>query len=111
MNDRLHNNPRAAQIIEVKDKHVLKDAKREVGFYVIETQHSTGTLIAFVPDAKLGFVTDLWSPGRDPLLAKLRQGELDVMKGLKKWNLNADNFAGGHGAVGAVAPLMKLTGL
>ena len=111
LNDRLHNNPRAAQIIEVKDKHVLKDTKREVGFYVIETQHSTGTLIAFVPDAKLGFVTDLWSPGRDPLLAKLRQGELDVMKGLKQWNLNADNFAGGHGAVGAVAPLMKLSGL
>ena len=100
LNDRLHNSPRAAQIIEVKDKHVLKDARREVGFYFIETQHSTGTLIAFVPDAKLGFVTDLWSPG-----------ELDVMKGLKKWNLDAENFAGGHGAVGPVAPLMKLSSL
>lgn len=110
LNDRLHNNPRKANIIEVADKHVLKDAKREIGFYHIETQHSTGTLIAFVPDAKLGFVTDLWSPGRDPLLAKLRPGELDVVNGLKKWKLDAENFAGGHGSVGPVAPLMKLAG-
>ena len=110
LNDRLHNHPRAANIVEVNDKYILKDAKREVGFYFIETQHSTGTLIAYVPDAKLGFVTDLWSPGRDPLLPKLRPGELDVVKGIRKWGLNAENFAGGHGTVGAVAPLLKLAG-
>lgn len=66
--------------------------------------------MSFIPDAKLGFVTDLWSPGRDPLLPKLRPGELDVAKGIRKWGLNAENFAGGHGTVGAVAPLMKLAG-
>lgn len=110
LNDRLHNHPRKANIIEVSDKYLLKDAKREVGFYSIETQHSTGTLIAFIPDVKLGFVTDLWSPGRDSPLAKLRPGEQDVVRGIRKWGLNAENFAGGHGTVGAVAPLLKLAG-
>jgi glyoxylase-like metal-dependent hydrolase (beta-lactamase superfamily II) len=110
LNDRLHHNPRKPNIVEVAGKYLLKDAKREVGMFFIETEHSTGTLIAYIPDAKLGFVTDLWSPGRDPLLAKLRPGELDVVKGLRKWNLDAENFAAGHGTVGAVAPLLKLAG-
>lgn len=90
LNDRLHRNPRKADIIEVTEKYTLKDGKREIGMYSIDTQHSTGTLIAYIPDAKLAFVTDLWSPGRDPLPAKPTQNLIDLVKGVKHHGLNPE---------------------
>src|SRR6185503_2268264 len=45
LNDELSRRPRKAVIIEVADKHVLSDGKRQVGAYYIEHSHSTGTLI------------------------------------------------------------------
>ena len=107
LNDRLHNHPRAANIIEVKDQHVLKDARREVGFYFIETQHSTGTLIGYIPDAKLGFVTDIWSTNA-PLPAKPTQGHREVVAGVKKWGLTPETFAHGHGTTAPYAQFAKL---
>jgi len=108
LNDRLHRSPRKAEIIEVSDKYTLKDGKREIGVYSIDTAHSTGTLIAYIPDAKLGFVTDLWSPGRDPLPAKPSQNMIDLVNGVKRHGLNPEKFAAGHGTTGDYAPLAKL---
>ncbi len=110
LNDRLHRNPRKADIIEVTDKYTLKDGKREIGIYSIETQHSTGTLIGYIPEAKLGFVTDLWSPGRDPLPAKPTQSQIDLVKGVKHHGLKPERFAAGHGSTGEYEPLAKLVG-
>jgi len=110
LNDRLHRNPRKADVIEVTDKYTLRDGKREIGFYSIETQHSTGTLIGYIADARLGFVTDLWSPGRDPLPAKPTQSQIDLVKGVKHHGLNPERFAAGHGSTGEYAPLAKLVG-
>jgi glyoxylase-like metal-dependent hydrolase (beta-lactamase superfamily II) len=109
-NDRLQRNPLKASIIEVVDRHMLKDKTREIAIYLIETQHSTGTLIGYIPDAKLGFVTDLWSPGRDPLLAKPRLGEADLVKAVTKLGIMPERFAGGHGSTAPFAPLLKLAG-
>ncbi|HET9687687.1 MAG TPA: MBL fold metallo-hydrolase [Pseudolabrys sp.] len=110
LNDRLHRNPRKAEIIEVSEKYTLKDGKREIEMYSIETGHSTGTLIAYIPDAKLGFVADLWSPGRDPLPAKPNQNQIDLVNGVKRHGLNPEKFAAGHGTTGDYAPLAKLVG-
>lgn len=110
LNDRLHRNPRKADVIEVTDKYILKDGKREIGFYSIDSQHATGTLIGYIPDARLGFVTDLWSPGRDPLPEKPTQGQIEVVKGVKRHGLTPDRFAAGHGTVGEYPPLAKLVG-
>jgi hypothetical protein len=44
LNDRLHRSPRKADIIEVTDTYTVKEGKREIGMYSIDTQHSTGTL-------------------------------------------------------------------
>ena len=111
LDDRLHRNPRKVNIVEVTDKYVLKDGKREVGMYYIDTQdHSTGTLIAMVHDLRLGFVTDLWSPGRDPLPKAPTKNLTDVVKGVKRHNLDPERFAGGHGSTGEYAPLAALVG-
>ena len=110
VNDRLQRSPRKASIIEVADKYTVKGSQREVEIYHIETQHSTGTLIGYIPDVRLGFVADLWSPGRDPLLAKPRLGEADLVKAVKKLGIMPETFAGGHGSTAPFAPLLKLAG-
>ena len=61
LNDRLYRNPRKPNIIEVGGKHVIKDGKREVHAYLIDSEHAKATLLGYVPDVKLGFVVDIWS--------------------------------------------------
>ena len=96
------------QVIEVADKHVLTDGKREVSALVIENPHCAGMMIGYVSDARIGFVTDLWSPGRDPLPPKINPGLAAVVNGVNKAGFSPVKFAGGHGAVGDYAPLAAL---
>ena len=107
LNDRLHRAPRQAQIIEVGGKHVLKDGKRTVEVLHIDSQHATGTLIGHIPDARLGFVTDIWSTTA-PLGPKITAGQLEVVNGTKKWGIEPERFAHGHGSPAPFAPLLKL---
>jgi glyoxylase-like metal-dependent hydrolase (beta-lactamase superfamily II) len=95
-------------IIEVDGRFIISDGKRDVGAYLIDNPHAAGYLIGYVHDAKLGFVTDLWSPGRDPLPAKATPPLMAVVNGVKKWNLDPERFAGGHGSIGAYSPLLKV---
>jgi glyoxylase-like metal-dependent hydrolase (beta-lactamase superfamily II) len=106
--DELAAKPRKATIIEVADKHIISDGKRQVGAYYIEHSHSTGTLIAYIPDAKLGFVTDIWSPGRDPLPKKAGQGHIELVRGVRQHNLDIERFAAGHGSTGVFRDLVAI---
>ena len=106
--DELERKPRKADIIEVTDKHILSDGKRQVGAYYIEHSHSTGTLIGYIPDARLGFVVDIWSPGRDPLPKKAGQGHIELVRGVRQHNLDIERFAGGHGSTGVFAELVAI---
>ena len=97
-------------IVEVTGKHVLTDGQREVHAYVIDNNpHVEGMLIGFVPDARLGFVTDIWSPGA-PLPDKLNPGMAALVAGVKKAGISPARFAGGHGSVADYAPLAALEG-
>jgi glyoxylase-like metal-dependent hydrolase (beta-lactamase superfamily II) len=98
----------SGEILEVSGRYVISDGKREVGAYLIENPHAAGYLMGYIPDAKLGFVTDLWSPGRDALPPKINPALMSVVNGVKKWHLDPERFAGGHGAVGEYAGLAKL---
>jgi len=109
LNDRLHLNPRKANIIEVGDRHTLKGGKREIQILHIDSQHSIATLIGYVTDVKLGFVTDIWSTNT-PLPAKPTQGHREVVAGLKKWGVTPENFAHGHGSPAPYAVLLKFVG-
>src|ERR1051325_6372335 len=92
-------------IIEVADKHVLSDGTREVHAYLVENNgHADSMLIGFIPDAQLGFVTDIWTPGA-PLPEKLTPGQAAVVATVKKAGIAPQKFAGGHGGVAHYAPL------
>lgn len=106
LNDRLSRSPRKANIIEVSGKHVIKGGKREVHAYHVDSQHSTATLISYIPDAKLGFVVDIWSTA-SPLPPKPTQGHREVVAGVKKWGIAPETFAHGHGSPAPYAVLVK----
>jgi glyoxylase-like metal-dependent hydrolase (beta-lactamase superfamily II) len=97
------SNPR---VIEVTGKWSVNDAGRAVEAYLIDTPHAAGYLIPYVPDARLGYVTDLWGPGGmipampNPLM-------VSVVRGVERAGIQPEKFAGGHGAVGDYAPLAQ----
>jgi hypothetical protein len=97
-------------VIEVADKQTFSDGKREVQAIVIDNPHAKGLMIGYIPDARLGFVVDLWSPGRDPLPAKISPGLSAVYNGVNKAGITPLRFAGGHGSVGDYAALAALAG-
>jgi glyoxylase-like metal-dependent hydrolase (beta-lactamase superfamily II) len=98
----------APKVIEVNGKWSVNDAGREVDAYSLQNPHATGYLIPYVPDAKLGFVTDLWSPGRGPMPAKADPGMIAVVHGVDKMGIKPERFAGGHGFVDNYSALVTL---
>jgi glyoxylase-like metal-dependent hydrolase (beta-lactamase superfamily II) len=98
------------EIREVADQLVLGDGARNVGVYLTENPHAKGMLIGYVEDAKLGFVADIWSPGRDPLPAQADPGLASIVAVVKKHGLTPERFAGGHGNTAPYAPLAQLVG-
>jgi hypothetical protein len=60
-----------------------------------------------VPDAKLGYVTDVWSPGV-PLPDKPNPALLSVVRTVQRAGIHPERFAGGHGGVAPYEPLAKL---
>jgi glyoxylase-like metal-dependent hydrolase (beta-lactamase superfamily II) len=102
---------RHTPIVEVKDKYVMTDGTREVDAYVIDPNpHADGMLIGYLPETRLGFVTDLWSPGVGPQPDKLNPALAALVAGVKRAGIAPARFAGGHGAVGDYAPLAALDG-
>jgi len=97
-------------IVEVADRHVITDGQREVHAYRIDNPHAEGLLIGYVPDAHLGFATDIWSPGAGPLPDKLNPALAALVAGVKKAGIEPTRFAGGHGGVGDYGPLAALEG-
>ena len=100
----------ATQIMEVTESHVITDNRgRQVMMYMMDNPHAKGMLMGWVPDAKLGYVTDIWTPG-PPLPAKPNPGLMAVVNTVKRAGLQPARFAGGHGATADYAPLMQLAG-
>jgi len=93
-----------AKVIEVDGKWSVNDGGREVDAYAIENPHAAGYDIVYVPDARLGVVTDLYTPGApvpsNPAVAAL-------VKGIDKWGIKPERFAGGHGSVGPYADVVQ----
>jgi len=97
-------------IMEVPQSHLMSDNRgRQVMVYAMDNPHAKGMLMAWVPDAKLGYVTDIWSPGV-PLPAKPNPGLLAVVNTVKKAGIQPERFAGGHGSVAPYSQLAVLAG-
>lgn len=97
------------RITEVADRMVLTDGKREFGVYAMENPHAAGMVMGYVSDVRLGFVTDVWSPGT-PLGQKPNPGQLSVVDAVKKHGLAPTTFVGGHGTSQPYSELVKFVG-
>ena len=97
-------------IMEVPQSHLMSDSRgRQVMAYAMDNPHANGMLMVWVPDAKLGYVTDIWTPG-PPLPAKPNPGLASVVSAVKKAGIQPERFAGGHGSVDDYQKLEKLMG-
>jgi len=99
------------QILEIPDSHVMIDSKgrQVVAYAMLDNPHAKGLLMVYVPDAKLGFVTDVWSPGA-PLPDKPNAALISVVRTVQRAGIQPERFAGGHGSVAPYEALTKLTG-
>ena len=93
-----------AKLIEVDGKWSVNDGGRKVDAYAVENPHAAGYDIVYVPDAKLGVVTDLYVPGA-PVPSNAAVAAL--VKGVDKWGIKPERFAGGHGSTGAYADVVQ----
>ena len=99
------------QILEIPESHVISDSKgRQVVAYAMQDNpHAKGLLMVYVPDAKLGFVADVWSPGT-PMPDKPNPGLISVVRTVQRAGIQPERFAGGHGSVAPYEQLTKLVG-
>jgi len=94
--------PREPELIDVKDKWTVTDGGREFSAYIIDNPHADGMLMGYLPEAKLGFVTDVWIPTPQPV-TESNPGLASVIHGVDKWGLKPEKFSGGHGTIGDYA--------
>lgn len=91
------------KVIEVHGKWSVKDGGREVDAYMVENPHAADMMMVYVPDAKLGIVTDLYVPGAP---VSYNSEVAALVKGVDKWGIKPERFAGGHGSVGPYADVV-----
>jgi glyoxylase-like metal-dependent hydrolase (beta-lactamase superfamily II) len=83
-------------VIETVDteKKVLTDGERTVEVYPVDTSHSAGMLVVYLPKEKLLFVSDLFSPGAPRQIAGFCRELLDA---IQQHRLQVVGIVGGHG--------------
>jgi glyoxylase-like metal-dependent hydrolase (beta-lactamase superfamily II) len=100
--DSLAKNPVEAEIISVAEKAVfdISDGVRTIQIHQIPNEHSTTALIAYIPEAKLIFTSDLYGPGNPvPYMPPQNVWAIDFRDWVLGSNLDVEWIAGGHGAI------------
>jgi hypothetical protein len=80
-----------------------------VSAHLIQNPHSAAYLMGYVADARIAYVTDIYSPG-PPLPPKINPLLASVVNGVKKAGVEPVTVAGGHGSTAPYAPLAGLAG-
>lgn len=103
--DRLQRYPRLA-VIEIvdRDKKVLTDGRRTVEVYPVENSHAEGMLIVFLPQEKLLFVTDLFSPGAP---SQVRAWSQELVAAIETYDLEIEQLVGGQGGLAPIGDLYR----
>ncbi len=104
LNPEAPKKPFTAEVIEVDGKWSVNDGGREVDAYALENSHAAGYLFPYVPDAKLGVITDLYTPGAP---VPSNAGIASLVKGIAKMGIKPETIAGGHGTVGPYADVLQ----
>jgi glyoxylase-like metal-dependent hydrolase (beta-lactamase superfamily II) len=94
---------RPPAVTGVEDSTVLGAGDQRVVIYRLPTAHVEGMLAAYVPAARLLFVSDVLTPG--PTLAPAGSAELVALARARQ--LTIDRVAGGHGGVANWADVEK----
>lgn len=97
-----------ANIIEVQDRYVMTDGTRQVSAHLTENPHADAMLIGYVADARIGFVTDIWSPGAAALPNQITSPLAALVNAARRAGISPLRFAGGHGSSAEYAPLAGL---
>ncbi len=98
-------------VLEVSGQRAFTDGKREVlAIVAAPNPHAKGMMIGYVSDARIGWVTDLWAPGRDVIKDKLNAVQQAVADTVNQAGITPLKFAGGHGGTADYAPLAALAG-
>jgi glyoxylase-like metal-dependent hydrolase (beta-lactamase superfamily II) len=93
-------------VIENTGKWSIKEGNRELDFYMIDNPHADDMQMGWLPDLKLGLVTDIWNPG--PPVTSSNPNLASVVHAVDKLGLKPTKFAGGHGSVGDYAQAEKI---
>ena len=93
---------RSVNLIEVGQFLSLDELGREIHVYDVYTEHAEGMIAAYVPDEKLLFNADLFSPNR-PLQFSLWFD--DLMSAIRWHGIDVEKHAGGHGSGIAAHPV------
>lgn len=101
--DPLSRTPRAPALRAVEDSLVLGDGATRVVVYTLPTAHTEGMLAAYVPAARLLFVSDVLSPAAT--LAPAGSAELAAFARAR--GLEIGRVAGGHGGVAEWADVAR----
>ena len=87
--------------IKTDEDFVITDGIRKVRIFEVENRHSTGMLLAFVEDANLVFVSDLYNPEFFPMSVpqQFLSWSVDLLNALQQSPLDIHGIVGGHGGV------------
>jgi glyoxylase-like metal-dependent hydrolase (beta-lactamase superfamily II) len=104
--DSLQKNPQPLTLdIVDTEKKVLTDGARVVEIYPATNSHAEGMVIVSLPQEKLLFVTDLFSPGAPRQVKGWCQ---ELLGAIAHYGLSVERIVGGHGnTVGTLAELRQ----
>jgi glyoxylase-like metal-dependent hydrolase (beta-lactamase superfamily II) len=104
--DALSRRPRVPVLRLVEDSLVVGDGPGRVVLYALPNSHVEGMLAAYVPAARVLFVSDVL-PGNPP---PSPVGSAEVLAAARAWGVPIERVAGGHGAVLAWADVQRAGG-
>lgn len=86
--------PQLPPMLAVGDVAKLDGIGRPIETYAIPNSHADGLLAIYVPDAKMLYNTDLYSPGRD---TQNPVYEEELVRGIEFYGIDVVEHVGGHG--------------
>ena len=100
--DKLSQNPKPAQFVWVKDKHVLTDGNRSLEIYHVDNGHAANLLMSYLPKEKLLFITDIFNQFGEPRPNDPPPGVVTpyyaaLGETIRRLNLNVEQIAPSHG--------------
>jgi glyoxylase-like metal-dependent hydrolase (beta-lactamase superfamily II) len=103
----------APNVEGVKNVKSLTDGERTIELREVPNPHSTGMLVAYLPNEKLVFVSDLFTPGTpvEPTNTNGVNNAAALYAALTGANLMVDRIVGGHGDIAPVRELAKVAAL